>query len=358
MDNRFFSAVSNNNDEKQKENLMKYLKNTEEFLDEEYDEKFKDFKEILEKKIPDFQNLIQIFIGEVQFIMTTILNDLDSLYNEEDCDFEKIIDFNILDKNNKIILSAQEEISKFLMNNLIDLISGEKDNSFKIIINEVMEGKLKVDFYNQLKIPKVTKICEKFFRNIRSEIEIINIIFFLKKLNKKFNKLKKKTNWKNLCEFDVNKVSELFIDVKGNICIQKCPFCCKICGEENDHKYHQCIYGHQIRGIGGVKLKNDEAAITICEEMDARHQICFNGKIQTWGEVKEYFKTREINPWLFEDKFKKQELKKLKEKCLIPWRICGEMICLKYGIKYVDLNTIEIGLKKNVHYIFNIDSSG
>ena len=41
-----------------------------------------------------------------------------------------------------------------------------------------------------------------------------------------------------------------YIDmIKVVICNQMCPCCGRICGLENEHQYHQCIYGHQMRGL-------------------------------------------------------------------------------------------------------------
>jgi len=46
-----------------------------------------------------------------------------------------------------------------------------------------------------------------------------------------------------------------FNSVRVVVCEQTCPCCGRICGLVNNHQYHQCIYGHQMRGLNGTFLK-------------------------------------------------------------------------------------------------------
>lgn len=43
-----------------------------------------------------------------------------------------------------------------------------------------------------------------------------------------------------------------------NVCIAKCPGCGRICGIESAHKFHQCLYGHQMRSLAGNYFINAE----------------------------------------------------------------------------------------------------
>jgi hypothetical protein len=61
--------------------------------------------------------------------------------------------------------------------------------------------------------------------------------------------------------------------IKVVICTEKCPCCGRICGLENQHQYHQCNYGHQMRGLNKTYFKRNngvkEASVVRCEDMAA-----------------------------------------------------------------------------------------
>lgn len=45
---------------------------------------------------------------------------------------------------------------------------------------------------------------------------------------------------------------------------------------------HQCLYGHQMRALGGVKLKNGDASVIRCEDVNIMSEVEFNGTKMTW----------------------------------------------------------------------------
>ena len=363
LDNRFYAVAS----KEDKVNLMKYLTNSRQFLIEEYDHKFIEFKESLQIKLPIFHNLLINLINEIEKINLSILVHLKLAFNQENCDFEKVLEFKNINKKgknkeDKVILGEyQDGISKVFFELLIEYIQDDSKTPYKDIIKDEFKAKLSDKFCKALTIPAdLSQKSKDFFKFLKNEMGIINIIYFLTELNANefTNEFKEKI--KQQCKFNQEKVDKTFNEVKGLVCGQKCPFCYKICGEEDlNHKYHQCTYGHQIRAIGGVKLNNNEASITICEEMQDRFQINFNGNLQTWHETKEYLKKRDINPWLFDFDNNEEELDLLKEECLIPWRICGKELCVKLEMDFVEYNKNKFSsFVEKIHYIFNIDSSG
>lgn len=67
------------------------------------------------------------------------------------------------------------------------------------------------------------------------------------------------------------------------ICKEMCPGCQRICGREETHvDKHQCLYGHQMRALGGVKLSNGDASVIRCEDVELINIIEFNGRKMTW----------------------------------------------------------------------------
>jgi hypothetical protein len=60
-------------------------------------------------------------------------------------------------------------------------------------------------------------------------------------------------------------ISELSIKDRDNytnmikvvVCSEKCPCCGRICGLEDEHQYHQCMYGHQMRGLNGTYIDRE-----------------------------------------------------------------------------------------------------
>ena len=42
--------------------------------------------------------------------------------------------------------------------------------------------------------------------------------------------------------------------IKVVVCNEKCPCCGRICGIENDHPHHKCLYGHQMQGLNGAYI--------------------------------------------------------------------------------------------------------
>ena len=122
-------------------------------------------------------------------------------------------------------------------------------------------------------ITKASAILTGIFSEIKAikYLSLTNLVKFVKRL------LSQEIKAKFLKEVDeLHKLTEKdklnYVDmIKVVVCNQKCPCCGRICGLENEHQYHQCIYGHQMRGLNGTYLKRDngvkEASVVRCEQM-------------------------------------------------------------------------------------------
>ena len=75
------------------------------------------------------------------------------------------------------------------------------------------------------------------------------------------------------------------------ICDKKCPFCFRLCGEEDPkHTQHKVKYGHQVRALTGWRLStNSKANLSTCSEIRDNNLISFNGHVQTWRDIKNYY---------------------------------------------------------------------
>jgi len=132
-----------------------------------------------------------------------------------------------------------------------------------------------------------------------------------------------------------------FNSVRDVVCEQTCPCCGRICGLVNNHQYHQCIYGHQMRGLNGTYLKGTsyrEASVIRCENMAEPDQIEYNGKVMTWFEFKKYFSEKNIGGWLYTDCLSTKDLNK--DLFETAWTIAGPIYCKKHNLQYVPFNRV------------------
>lgn len=88
------------------------------------------------------------------------------------------------------------------------------------------------------------------------------------------------------------------------ICNEKCPTCERICGvQEENHREHSCLYGHQMEGMGGThSIRSKKAVVYRCEDSDdISCTIHWNGIVYTWQNFKNKMKTDKIYCWSYDD---------------------------------------------------------
>lgn len=139
----------------------------------------------------------------------------------------------------------------------------------------------------------------------------------------------------------------------------------RICGKSDNHKIHQCVFGHQVRGISGITIKNNEASIIRCEDVSDSAIIRYNGNDMTWLEFKEYYRDNKFNPWNFDD-ILKTKTSLYKNKFETVWNLIGEKICKelyeKEKINFVSCKDENFKKQFNQaisqkNYLFMIDTS-
>ena len=116
-------------------------------------------------------------------------------------------------------------------------------------------------------------------------LTLTNLIKFVKKLLTVEIRSKFSDEIEKVCQFNLKDRVNYNNVIKVIICNQKCPCCGRICGIENDHQYHKCLYGHQMRGLNGTYIprKNGkEASVVRCEQLSESDPMKYNGKEYTW----------------------------------------------------------------------------
>ena len=74
-------------------------------------------------------------------------------------------------------------------------------------------------------------------------------------------------NWKNyllesFMKFYEYDISTYEMTCSMTVCNEKCPTCERICGvQEENHRQHSCLYGHQMEGMGGTHSIRSKKAV-------------------------------------------------------------------------------------------------
>jgi len=192
--------------------------------------------------------------------------------------------------------------------------------------------------------------------------KVTNAKLFVESLIQQVEQLKLDSNkW---FEFDEEDRKTFEDQINIFVCKEKCPCCDRICGEEDPHhNTHQCLYGHQIRAIGGTMLRTNEASVARCEDIGDTDIILFNGQEMNWAAFKENMRNQQNNPWSFDDLTHTREDKRIQAKFGIAWEIIGERICTEtyasQNMIYVPYNQTMIQKQKlkPTSYIYMIDTS-
>ena len=337
IDARFFSInqIANNNE------LYQYMISPEIVLEQEYQDLYEEFAILANQELSKSTTIIKDIVTLKDKIIS--LNNILKNYKEEKCASKDIFEFtkNKAQQGEVLVKFFDQKLGKSHFSFIIHLILGEKkledlhftldkDNSVKLASN-------------MLNIPTtpINNINIKALLNdlIKMENIATNTILFLKFFENDISDLSQSIS-QNL-KYSINDLKKLKENINKYICKQKCPCCDRICGHDDLHKFHECLYGHQIRGISGVKLNNGEASVLRCEDIADNDILQFNGKESTWLEFKQNQEKLLNNPWKFEDTSFNRD-KKQQDKFILAWELIGQRICNEKGMNYVKFNQITV----------------
>ena len=366
IDRFFFSNISNFNEKE----ILDYILLPEITIKERYENLYKEYVISAEKELYA-QKEIFIFIQELENRLKKISSNFSQIFKEDYSYNEFFKIDNSPAKSINSLSNIQINLQQLAFNILMNLLEGNHLNEEFYIIDK-LKFRLN-DVVTQIKFEPINSFVEKgilFSELKKKNVELIEPAPFLDYLEKNFEEILNNFD-KLFLKFDDSEKNSFKEKITVSICKQKCPFCSRICGEdEQSHKYHRCIFGHQIRAIGGVALDNGEASVSRCEDIADDEIIQFNGVKRTWLDCKVFLEKLENNPWKFNDLLNSSENVDSKKKFNIAWEIIGSQICLirnkekNINIKYVPYNHVSVEQIKKInpdvknHYIFIIDSSG
>ena len=102
-------------------------------------------------------------------------------------------------------------------------------------------------------------------------LSLTNFVKFVKKMISQPVRTNLIENINKQCKLNDKDKLEYIDKIKVVICDQQCPCCGRICGVENAHKHHKCIYGHQMRGLNGTHIVgadgSKQASVIRCEHL-------------------------------------------------------------------------------------------
>ena len=368
MDSNYFSL----NKAKNLEELYEYIINPKKELENEYNQLYLKQIEELQKELWSNKKILELLKQFLERI-NIMFKKISIIFDESNCYLKDLFRFQSKkdqnDEKQLPLLRYSDEISVFLYTYINDLFFVERKKFSKVLFvddnieAELIESFFSIDFMlNESPFPKT--FVENFTKTKR---KIYNPIKFLNSLGEVINDLIPKIDIEFLSLSQTNR-NDFISEIKIIICDEKCPCCNRLCGfSDNTHKAHKCLYGHQMRALGGIKLSNDEASVSRCEDIRNTDIIKFNGNDMTWLNFKKYWSQNENNIWSFDDISQTRDNQKLNDRFKIAWTLIGEKVCNDFhkgaSMKYVAYNQENIDNQINayiispIHYIFLIDSS-
>ncbi|CAF4005248.1 unnamed protein product [Rotaria sordida] len=278
----------------------------------------------------------------------------------------------LMDKQSATEICASENKSKLIERFLpwVVLIENDDENVATNRINELSQ------VLCQLFQPQIKEIIEKHVNNemtktlnrcsIIKELDdevyhatddwlkryvLYPIDLIIERFNEKWTKVKAETYL----------IIEEQLSDRMRGCQARCPCCKRICDVDHhlnitspigqEENRHCCKFGHQIRGMGGIRYEiTDEASTSWCEIIKDNDPITTGNNIrQTWKN----FKSANAD-WDFGDGLRVRE--KLETSYAYIWEKIGKQLCDHFG------NGMKFG-KQNTpspvnHFIFVLDHSG
>ncbi|CAF1095824.1 unnamed protein product [Rotaria sordida] len=278
----------------------------------------------------------------------------------------------LMDKQSATKICASENKSKLIERFLpwVVLIENDDENVATNRINELSQ------VLCQLFQPQIKEIIEKHVNNemtktlnrcsIIKELDdevyhatddwlkryvLYPIDLIIERFNEKWTKVKAETYL----------IIEEQLSDRMRGCQARCPCCKRICDVDHHlnitspigqgENRHCCKFGHQIRGMGGIRYEiTDEASTSWCEIIKDNDPITIGNNIrQTWKN----FKSANAD-WDFGDGLRVRE--KLETSYAYIWEKIGKQLCDHFGngMKFVKQNTPS----PVNHFIFVLDHSG
>jgi hypothetical protein len=365
LDSKYFSrnAVSDNDD------LYFYILNPREAILKAYEDTSDQFCRDLENQIQGQSKYLNDLLSEFMARIIKVQSVLNS-YDEDFWALHHIFEFKkvqVSSKDEVLMKKYHSKIAQVYYRITLAFLQGNVHNIFKEY-EITAELKVVLKKIESIQIfPLENKDVSKIIKNLESRSgNVTNARLFIESLLKEVEVLKKNSD--KFFHFSLEDLKEFKDKSNVFVCKQKCPCCDRICGEEDPtHKTHRCLYGHQIRAIGGTMIETKEASIARCEDISDLDKMIFNGRDLTWAEFKEERKIDPNNPWSFDDVLSTRNETFLREKFELAWTLIGKRICEEKHkgseMKFVPFNKTTIDAQKAKfakpsNYIFMIDSSG
>ncbi|CAF1334265.1 unnamed protein product, partial [Rotaria sp. Silwood1] len=213
--------------------------------------------------------------------------------------------------------------------------------------------------------PKPSAKIKQVFRLLQNAFEMSTISylgFFLDKILTRQNEIELAVS-NQMTSF----IQKTYLIIKEQLsnrmrgCQAQCPCCKRICDVDHhlnitspigqEENRHRCQFGHQIRGMGGIRYEiTDEASTSWCEIIKDNDPITTSKNIrQTWKN----FKSANAD-WDFGDDLRVRET--LATSYPYIWEKIGKQLCDHFGngMKFVKQNTPPVVN----HFIFVLDHSG
>ena len=364
IDSKYFSRGTTADSD----DLYHYILNPYDVLLKFYEDLSSKYIQSVQTEIKQFKiiicNSLKYFLERIISVQTIITS-----FGEEFWSLHKVIEFTNFSEENEVLFKKYEnELGLFYYRIVLALLKGDMKTLYH---DYQINPKTKIIFkkINSLRIlPETDEWATDMLNFLEQQAgRVTNALLFIKNLNDQVTQLIAKSS--DLFTFKDEDIKEFQDKINVFICKQKCPCCDRICGiEEPSHRFHQCIYGHQIRGIGGTMLENKEASVARCEDIEDIDTMQYNGQVMTWMEFKEKWKNDSNNPWLFDDITSSRKDQAVKEKFHFAWTLIGRRICEvnheRSGMKYVEYNQVVIDRQKAStvrsnpkNYVYMIDSS-
>ena len=167
-------------------------------------------------------------------------------------------------------------------------------------------------------------------------------------------------------DLGINNTSLQFNKYKQRVlgCQTTCPCCGRMCDVEHfkmttaigsDTNKHQCLRGHQFRGMIGFKMeRSNTPSFRICESMKDEDKIFYSGNCINWKEYKERHPQ-----WSFElDSRTRQNANDWRARCVFIWGKIGKELCERFGLTYTNLAIgSQLKIPDPIHFVLVLDDS-
>ncbi|CAD8119813.1 unnamed protein product [Paramecium sonneborni] len=359
QDKRLLEQYQSNFTQKQKDEVMLYITDQKNFIENYANQTISNIKEEITK---DHQNKLKQELLNYLFVIHYNVNLISTQLQTEQKQGLKTIDYFETQDNQKLVdYEFEQEMFKIV-----------KACIFKEKYQNPYGKSIKDDYQEYFNISKFKELSSKInvIMPSPSDNEIQQLKPYIQELLKQITKyLDQSENERlNINNFQIEgTIDKIKFHMIG--CRQSCPLCKRKCDKPIDynnynHK-HQCQNGHQLRGMNFVLIDNKPSLFT-CEEITDDMLITTQqtNKVRFWKEIKQIY-----NDWNFKTLILQNDVnhqKQVKDKMMNVWNGgIGQLICNVLSNKFNktiafitkhDLAKYEQD-KSKVHYIFMLDDS-